>query len=250
VAHYPELHVQRPHGEPLRFTLDKDIVSIGRSSQNDLALDDHWLSRRHAEVRAERGEYFIQDLNSRNGTTVNGVPIGRLALRAGDVIRLGDHTLTFVQASSGSVVLTEDAGELDVTTTVVVPTEKLLADRSGETWKAMRAPAEAIPEIAAPRALRLWRLLNSLLDKLAGRAKEERAPRDVEGRTFAGPRVVAEGVLKQNMFLAALNQANLALISDRPLQDFLDFILEQVFKAVPAERAALMLTRGGDQTPR
>ena len=144
MAHYPELLVQRPHGEPFRFTLDKEIVSIGRSSQNHLALEDHWLSRRHAELRPERGEYFVHDLNSRNGTTVNGVPVlGKLALRTGDVIRLGEHTLTFLQASSGSIVLTEHAGELDVMSTVVVPTEQLLADRSGET-QAMRAPPKAI----------------------------------------------------------------------------------------------------------
>ena len=50
---------------------DAKRITIGRASDNDVALGDLHLSSRHAEILYRDGDYFIRDLNSRNGTHVN-----------------------------------------------------------------------------------------------------------------------------------------------------------------------------------
>jgi serine phosphatase RsbU (regulator of sigma subunit)/pSer/pThr/pTyr-binding forkhead associated (FHA) protein len=213
MSQYPELLVRPLHGEPFRFAIDKDVVSIGRSRQNDLVLADQWLSRKHAEIRRENGGCFIYDLDSRNGTLVNGVRIAnKVPLHNGDVVTLGDQTLTFSDSTSG-VILSETPGDLDLAGTVVVPTEQLLG--------AMRAQEDT------------W-------DNLQAKGKVEKAPRKPPTADDSAR------IVKQNQILLALSQASMALISDRPLQDLLDFILELAFKVVKAERGCLMLTRGGN----
>jgi sigma-B regulation protein RsbU (phosphoserine phosphatase) len=205
----PEFLVRPLHGEPFRFPLDKALVTIGRSKRNDLVLADQWLSRNHAEIRQENGSFFIYDLESRNGTLVNGVRIGNKAqLQNGDVVTLGDQTLTFMQEASGSVILSESPGDLDMEGTVVVPTEQLLAATRGqeETWDNLQVP----------------------------------------GRRPPGAPVDAARIVKQNQILTALSQASMALISDRPVDELMEFILELAFRVVKAERGFLMLTGGQD----
>ena len=196
------------HGEPYRFALEKDVITIGRSKKNDLVLADQWLSRIHAEIRRENSRHFIRDLDSRNGTYVNGLRLSqRVPLQNGDVVTLGDQQIRFVHDASGSVVLTETPAGLDGVGTLVVSTEELLqaARAKEDTW-----------------------------DNLG---------RNREGRQAAHS--IADDsarILKQNKILSALSQASMALISNRPVSELLDFILELAFEAIRAERGVLMLT--------
>src|SRR6187399_697596 len=50
-------------------------VSIGTSSKNDLQLNDTTVSRRHCEISIRNDRYFIKDLDSTNGTSLNGTPV-------------------------------------------------------------------------------------------------------------------------------------------------------------------------------
>jgi serine phosphatase RsbU (regulator of sigma subunit)/DNA-binding response OmpR family regulator len=73
-------------------------VTIGRSSDNDLIFSKMNVSRSHAEVLVQNGEYYLQDLGSRHGSYVNGIRIERTPLKHGDHIRLGGlqgEALTF-----------------------------------------------------------------------------------------------------------------------------------------------------------
>jgi pSer/pThr/pTyr-binding forkhead associated (FHA) protein len=58
-----------------------------------VTLADPGVSRRHAHLRFRDGRWILQDLESTNGTTVNGVRVGRCELRPGDVIGVGDTRL-------------------------------------------------------------------------------------------------------------------------------------------------------------
>ena len=72
--------------------LDGDEISIGRHPTNTIRVRDDRASRKHCTIsRAEDGLFYVRDLNSRNGTKVNGVAITESALRAGDVLRVGKH---------------------------------------------------------------------------------------------------------------------------------------------------------------
>jgi hypothetical protein len=67
---------------------------IGRHLDCDVVLGDASVSRRHARLRFRDGRWILQDLQSINGTTVNGARVGRCELRPGDRIRIGPDTLT------------------------------------------------------------------------------------------------------------------------------------------------------------
>ncbi|MCC7024915.1 MAG: FHA domain-containing protein [Thermomicrobiales bacterium] len=63
---------------------------IGRGAGADVVVDDPHVSVRHAEVRFERGQWWLRDLGSRNGTILNGEPVRAVVgVRAGDVLQCG-----------------------------------------------------------------------------------------------------------------------------------------------------------------
>ena len=64
----------RFEGESIRqqWPLNKPVMRIGRWPDNDIVVEDRWVSRYHAEVRREGQTYTVHDLGSKNGTYVNG----------------------------------------------------------------------------------------------------------------------------------------------------------------------------------
>ncbi|MEU8590124.1 FHA domain-containing protein [Streptomyces sp. NPDC048664] len=65
-------------------------IRIGRGADNDMVIDDLVVSRRHAELRAHaNGAYEIVDLDSHNGTFLNGRPVSRAPVTAGDIVGIG-----------------------------------------------------------------------------------------------------------------------------------------------------------------
>ncbi len=81
-----------------RWPLDKPLVTIGRWSDNDVVVDDRWVSRYHAQIRREGDQYVLEDRGSKNGTVVNGRRIVRpVPLQDGDEVQVAPlFTLTFV----------------------------------------------------------------------------------------------------------------------------------------------------------
>jgi Protein of unknown function (DUF3662)/FHA domain len=80
-------------GKP--FDLSRDVVVLGRSRECDITLDDTNVSRRHAEIRRENGNWWIVDLGSTNGVEVNGKRVDRAQLEHDDRILLGRTEVTF-----------------------------------------------------------------------------------------------------------------------------------------------------------
>jgi pSer/pThr/pTyr-binding forkhead associated (FHA) protein len=74
---------------------DSGIV-IGRDPTCDLCLEDTSVSRRHARVDLESGQWVVTDLQSSNGVKVNGVRVNTQPLKSGDEITLGDSVLRFL----------------------------------------------------------------------------------------------------------------------------------------------------------
>jgi hypothetical protein len=72
-------------GEVLRLVQATDI---GRDANNAVVIDDPHISAKHAELRFERGQWWLRDLESSNGTVLNGEPVRAVVgVRAGDVIQ-------------------------------------------------------------------------------------------------------------------------------------------------------------------
>jgi pSer/pThr/pTyr-binding forkhead associated (FHA) protein len=70
------------------FAIVSPTISLGRSLDNDIIVDDARVSRQHAQLRLRYGRYVLYDLGSTRGTTVNGYPVQECVLEAGDVISL------------------------------------------------------------------------------------------------------------------------------------------------------------------
>jgi pSer/pThr/pTyr-binding forkhead associated (FHA) protein len=70
-------------------------VVLGRSREAGVRISDVNISRRHAELRQEGASYWIVDLGSTNGVTVNGKRVDKQRLRDGDRITLGSTEIVF-----------------------------------------------------------------------------------------------------------------------------------------------------------
>ena len=83
-----------------RFELTKEVSSVGRHETSDIFLDDVSVSRHHGLfTRTASGRITVRDLNSLNGTYVNGARVEESALRSGDEIQIGKFKLIFWSAS-------------------------------------------------------------------------------------------------------------------------------------------------------
>ncbi len=84
-----------------RHEIEKRRVVIGRSKDCDIQVADPNVSRRHAEVRQDGAAHWVVDLDSTNGTEVNGRRLKRAKLRPGDTITVGSTELVFEREAGG-----------------------------------------------------------------------------------------------------------------------------------------------------
>ncbi len=88
-------------GATVRLESHVGVVTIGRHISNDLQLDDDRASRMHARVMLRADRWYIEDCDSLNGTLVNSQPIQQSLLESGDLIRIGDRLILFVDSERG-----------------------------------------------------------------------------------------------------------------------------------------------------
>ncbi|MEQ8819518.1 MAG: FHA domain-containing protein [Sumerlaeia bacterium] len=92
----PEIIVKLGDQVVQRYKMDKDVLSIGRARDNDIVVENLSVSRNHARIRHEGGRFVLTDLNSANGSFVNGVKISKAELKDDDIISIGKHKLHFI----------------------------------------------------------------------------------------------------------------------------------------------------------
>lgn len=117
------------------YNMSKERYTIGRLPDNDVRIDNPAVSGHHSLIINILNDSFLEDLNSTNGTYVNGKLIKKHALQHGDVITIGHHQLRF--ADEDSNVAEQDEFEK----TMVIPASQQNADQL--------AKAEAAADIAA-----------------------------------------------------------------------------------------------------
>jgi DNA-binding NtrC family response regulator len=166
------------------MVLQKPLVSIGSLPENDLVLTDATVSRRHATVEEKPDGYVLSDLDSTNGTFLDGVRVRQAYLSPGSVIRLGQTEMTFSP-------LEERIENL-----------RSSADRFGELIGSSSAMREiyAILERVAPTDVTV------LLDGETGTGKELAArATHVNSRRASGPFVVFDcGAVAPNLIESEL----------------------------------------------
>ena len=82
--------------------LTKDRTSLGRRPYNDIVIDDLAVSREHAVLRMSGAEVHVEDLNSTNGTCVNGKTVTKQLLQNNDRLELGRYTITFIHEAAAA----------------------------------------------------------------------------------------------------------------------------------------------------
>jgi len=92
-----KLHIRvHPNRDDARhLTFDRNSVSIGSDEHNDIALDDSTVSTRHCRILRQGDSYIAEDLDSTNGTFINGVRIREAYLDPGSILALGNSRLRF-----------------------------------------------------------------------------------------------------------------------------------------------------------
>ena len=146
----PALVVIQGTNRGARYALERPdgvAITIGRESSNAIQLDDHEVSRRHAEVRLVGTTFLLGDLKSSNGTFVNDERIERIELAPGDRIRIGRTVFVYAQDAADE----EAARQIDILPTAAagdgsrivrsLPSASGLSGREDDSIR-MAAPGE------------------------------------------------------------------------------------------------------------
>jgi pSer/pThr/pTyr-binding forkhead associated (FHA) protein len=120
------------------YNMTKERYTVGRLPDNDVRIDNPAVSGHHSLIINILNDSFLEDLNSTNGTYVNGKLIKKHALQHGDVITIGHHQLRFSDEQ------TNETEQDEFEKTMVIPT--------GQQNAAQLAKAEAAAEKAAAMA--------------------------------------------------------------------------------------------------
>jgi phosphoserine phosphatase RsbU/P len=122
------LRIEPPTGASLERTCDGAPLVFGRSVEADVTCNDSSMSRRHAQIGADAGGWFVEDLGARNGTFLNNQRVeGRARLASGDVIRMGATVVRFA-GEPAAAPHTGALGEGPFGQTIFRPVADLLPD--------------------------------------------------------------------------------------------------------------------------
>ena len=112
--------------------LNKDRMTLGRRPYNDIVVDNLAVSGEHAALQVIGHDYFIEDLNSTNGTYINEQKIKRQILKNGDTIEIGKYAIKYVQdgATSQSAALNPVSASLNVNDEKLVEEKKPLFEQT------------------------------------------------------------------------------------------------------------------------
>ncbi|MDJ0941310.1 MAG: FHA domain-containing protein [Woeseiaceae bacterium] len=124
------------------YNMTKERYTIGRLPDNDVRIDNPAVSGHHSLIINILNDSFLEDLNSTNGTYVNGKLIKKHALQHGDVITIGHHQLRFSDQA------TNDAEQDEFEKTMVIPAGQQNAEQLAKAEKAAEAAALASAEAA------------------------------------------------------------------------------------------------------
>ena len=208
----------RIDGSPRAFPLVGEAVRIGRGPDNDIRLSDPSVSRHHAVIELDPQGWAIRDLGSTNGTRHNGKRVHRVALSAGDHLKIGSFELYAEEVTEGGTRQVPLDRPLSVTD-ALPPTRPAGADHP-------TPPSSRVPNASIVRPLREFSAVYGLQGEPPGppgTAAEE-----------------SEGAYGNRVFGHLTRLARL-LITGENVPQVLRRVLDVVFEALPVERGFILL---------
>lgn len=167
---------QPPGQEPMAFAVTQERVAVGRDAGNDIRLPEPAVSSRHAVIITRMGQATVHDLNSSNGTWINGKRIESQRLAHGDVVQFGRLSMTYIDESNAASAPASKAsrGNTQRESTVSLgarpilpPVPKLNPNATGAFHAPLQAPKPDAPDV-------------SELDRLLGAIRQYRSGEDQE----------------------------------------------------------------------
>ncbi len=134
----PRIILEHDSREIGAWDLQVEIITIGRSRNNTIAIDSDMVSQSHARIAREDGGFVLEDRGSTNATLVNGEPATRRKLHDGDRISIGEYVFRFYGDIKQAV---EDA----------VPSESSKPERPEPAASYQTGLEHSIAEICAQR---------------------------------------------------------------------------------------------------
>ena len=128
------------------YNMNKERYTIGRLPDNDIRIDNPAVSGHHSLIINILNDSFLEDLNSTNGTYVNGKLIKKHAMQHGDVITVGHHQLRFVDSQDS------DAQQDEFEKTMVITPSSQGEDRIRRVGAAVDQAAKAVAAKRPPGA--------------------------------------------------------------------------------------------------
>jgi len=233
-----KLVLKLPDGRTRDIPLDRERITIGRRADNDVCLPYPAVSGEHAAVVTILDDSFLEDLNSTNGTLVNGRPVAKHFLRDHDEIDVGRQLLIYVSgefaAAPGGAV-----GALAATVAKAAPGRAATA----EPASSVRGPAAAgtgdAPHVAAEAHAPGWH------------AETSGAASGADSRSGSGRRVDTRPLMPEEPDLAtaaAVGEGGRGTTSPAPGVPALE-VLEGAGagRVVPIDREVFVIGRAGVQ---
>jgi phosphoserine phosphatase RsbU/P len=201
--------------EQRNIVLEHVPFSIGRKTGMDLVIPDSRVSRDHAQIICEEGEYYIVDQNSRHGTFVNGVKRDRVKLAPNDRIDFGARDAAYVVFSPDKPVTSSAAEFLSQISMLPVTT-------GSSDLEKLRLFLEAARKLNTTGVLS--DVLMTLLDSTLKLTKAERgyvflrgadgAMRLAAGRNAKGEQLLDDSTISKSILEEAANAASEFMVSD------------------------------------
>ena len=218
----PNLNIVKSDGRIQNFSIIKDVITLGRSQDNDVVLPDHSVSRNHARLTKTKKGYLIADLGSFNGTKVNGKSVQSALLKDNDEIKIGVIKLTFLAAEKPGLSPTE---------TVVLARETEL--EKGTTI--VKASAEAGHQLDSQELLMSMGIQRTLVGKDFPKPSKKEAQ-----TTEAETDILSLERMNKVLFVLYEIGRQLHLIHD--FNELLKKIMDLIFMVIDADYGFVILT--------
>ncbi len=181
--------------------LTKDRTSLGRRPYNDIVIDNLAVSGEHAVLQMSGNEVHLEDLNSTNGTYVNGKAVKKQLLQNSDVVEIGKYKIKYVNEAP-------EAGF-----------EKTMVIKAGSAGLAPAAPVAAGLPPAAPPVAATGSSANAAIKVMSGAAAGREVPLVKVVTTIGKPGVAVAAITKRphGFVIAHVEGANRPSLNGAPI---------------------------------
>lgn len=202
------------------FPLDKDRLTVGRRATNDIHIDNLAVSGEHAAITTIGNDSFLEDLDSTNGTVVNGKAIKKHVLQHGDLIELGKYQLKYINEAVLHSKGTSSAVDFDKTM-IIRPMAKQPVTTAMREAETVAFPEPSIAEervvdavASTASAMPSWTRAPGMASNTAPQQEQSAALAHVQ--VLNGPSAGKELVLSKALTTLGKPGVQVAVITRRP----------------------------------